>query len=463
MELTPAWVAAQTGGRVGAGVRDRSRGDGVAFDSRTVEPGQVFVALRDARDGHEFVADALSRGAAFAIVERPVRAEDGTELPCVEVADTHAALSALGRAARDRLRAQVVGITGSVGKTSTKDLAAAALASRWRTHAAPASFNNEIGVPFTLLGAPEAAEAVVIEMGARFAGNIAALCQIAQPSIGVITNIGLAHAEHLGGPDGVARVKGELLEALPVDGLAVVSSACAATAGQLARSRAAIVTVGTEPHAVVRVSDVQVGPDLRASFRLHSPWGEGTVTLAIRGAHQVVNAAQAATVALHLGAERDAVFAALASATSTGWRMQLRESPAGIMVLNDSYNASPAAMMAAIESLVQLRVGGRRVAVLGEMRELGDWSDSEHARVGDALGRAGIDALIAVGAATDSLVDAARNLAPTMEIHSVIDAEAARTAARELVQPGDAVLVKASRAVGLEIVAESLLHAEPVA
>ena len=264
----------------------------------------------------------------------------------------------------------VVGITGSVGKTSTKDLTAAALASRWRTHAAPASFNNEIGVPFTLLGAPEAAEALVIEMGARFGGNIAELCRVAEPTIGIITNIGLAHAEHLGGPDGVARVKGELLEALPADGLAVVSSACPATAGQLARSRAAVVTVGAEPGAIVRVSDVIVGSDLRASFHLESPWGSGSVMLAIRGAHQVVNAAQAATVAMHLGAEPEAVFSALASATSTGWRMQLQESAAGIVVLNDAYNASPAAMMAAIESLVQLQVTGRRVAVLGEMREL---------------------------------------------------------------------------------------------
>ncbi len=463
MELTPAWVAAQTGGRVGAGAFGAVRGDGVSFDSRTVEPGQVFVALRGGRDGHEFVADALARGAAFAIVEHPVRAENGTELPCVEVANTHVALSALGHAARARLRAHVVGITGSVGKTSTKDLTAAALASRWRTHAAPASFNNEIGVPVTLLGAPEAAEAVVIEMGARFAGNVAALCRVVEPTIGIITNIGLAHAEHLGGPEGIARVKGELLEALPAAGLAVVSSSCAATAGQLARSRAAVVTVGIERHALVRVTDVEVGPDLRANFHLDTPWGAGSVTLAIRGAHQVVNAAQAATVAMHLGADPEAVFAALASATSTGWRMQLRESPAGIVVLNDAYNASPAAMMAAIESLVQLRVAGRRVAVLGEMLELGDWSDSEHARVGDALGRAGIDALIAVGSATIPLVDAARELAPTLEIQSVADADAARTATRALVQPGDAVLVKASRAVGLEIVAESLLHAEPVA
>lgn len=466
MELTPAWVAAQTGGRVGPGVGvgvGTLRGEGVAFDSRTVEPGQVFVALRDVRDGHEFVADALERGATFAIVEHPVRADDGVELPAVEVKDSHLALTALGHAARGRLRAYVVGITGSVGKTSTKDLTAAALAPRWRTHAAPASFNNEIGVPFTLLGAPEATEALVIEMGARFAGNIAELCRIAEPTIGVITNIGCAHAEHLGGPDGVARVKGELLEALPANGLAVVSASCAATAGQLARSRAAVVTVGAERAAIVRVSDVTVTSDLRANFHLESPWGSGSVLLAIRGAHQVVNAAQAATVAMHLGAEPDAVFEALASATSTGWRMQLQESAAGIVVLNDAYNASPAAMMAAIESLVQLRVIGRRVAVLGEMRELGEWSESEHARVGAALGRAGIDALIAVGPATTSLVDAARELAPAMEIQSVPDAETARAVAREMVRPGDAVLVKASRTVGLEIVAEGLLDAEPVA
>ena len=463
MELTPAWVAAQAGGRVGPGIGTGTvRAEGVAFDSRTVERGQVFVALRDARDGHEFVADALGRGAAFAIVEHPVCGDDGRELPCVEVDNANRALTALGHSARRRLHAQVVGITGSVGKTSTKDLAAAALASRWRTHAAPASFNNEIGVPFTLLGAPETAEAVVVEMGARFAGNIAELCRIAEPTIGIITNIGLAHAEHLGGPDGVARVKGELLEALPADGLAVVSSACTATAGQLGRSRAAVVTVGAEPGAIVRVRDVTVGPDLRAHFHLESPWGSGSMMLAIRGAHQVLNAAQAATVAMHLGAEPDAVFTALASATSTGWRMQLQESAAGILVLNDAYNASPAAMTAAIGSLVQLQVTGRRVAVLGEMRELGEWSEAEHARIGEALGRSGIDALIAVGEATIPLVDAARAVAPILEIRSVSDAEAARDAARDLVRPGDAVLVKASRAVGLEIVAESLLHAEPV-
>ncbi len=463
MELTRAWVAEHAGGVPHGAVAVEPRGEGVGFDSRALRPGQVFVALRGERDGHEFVADAFDRGAAFAIVDHPVPAADASARPVVVVADTAAALGELGRAARARLRAQVVGITGSVGKTSTKDLTAAAVAAGYRTHAAPASFNNEIGVPFTLLGAPERSEVVVVEMGARFAGNIAALSAMAEPTIGVITNIGVAHAEHLGGPEGVAAVKGELLEALPADGLAVVASACRATAGQRARSRAAVVTVGADPDAIVRVRDVTVGPDLRARFHLDSPWGSGEVALAIRGAHQVVNAAQAATVAMHLGVPAADVFDVLRTATSTGWRMQLGETAAGVVVLNDAYNASPAAMIGAIESLMSLPVSGRRIAVLGEMRELGRWSESEHARVGAVLGGVGVDVLIAVGPETDPLADSAGASAAALEVHRVTDAIEADAVVRALVRSGDAVLVKASRAIGLEIVAERLLDAALIA
>src|SRR6185436_9416487 len=202
---------------------DVPAGTGLAFDSRALRPGEVFVAVQAERDGHDFVADAIGRGAPFAIVERPL-----TGAPLVVVPDVPAALFALARAGRDRLDARVVGITGSVGKTSTKDLTAAALAAGRRTHAAPASFNNEIGVPVTVLGAPADTEVLVVEMGARFAGNIAALSALVDPEIGVITNIGINHAEHLGGPEGVARVKGEVLDALPAHGLAVLDAATAA-------------------------------------------------------------------------------------------------------------------------------------------------------------------------------------------------------------------------------------------
>src|SRR3954452_16781387 len=243
MELTRAWVADVTGGRIvdpaaapGAGA---PAGTGLAFDSRALVPGEVFVAVRAERDGHDFVIDAHRRGAAFAIVERPVEG-----VPAVVVPEIAAALFALARAGRDRLDARVVGITGSVGKTSAKDLTAAAVGAARRTHAAPKSFNNEIGVPVTVLGAPSDTEVLVVEMGARFAGNIAELCALVDPEIGVITNLGVNHAEHLGGPVGVARVKGELLDALPAHGLAVVDAATAAGPDQRARSAAPMVTVG---------------------------------------------------------------------------------------------------------------------------------------------------------------------------------------------------------------------------
>ncbi len=453
MELTREWIAAVTDGRLAG--PDVGSGTGIAFDSRALEPGQVFVAVRGDRDGHEFVADAMSRGAAFAVVDRTVPG-----FATVEVADVRAALVQASTAANRRLDATVIGVTGSVGKTSTKDLTAAALRAGYGTHAAPASFNNEIGVPFTVLGAPDDTQMLVVEMGARFAGNIAELCAITPPRVGVITNIGITHAEHLGGPEGVAAVKGELLDALPADGLAVISAECTGTAGQRGRSAAPIVSVGTTPDADVRVSELTVGPDLRPRFRLETPWGSDIVTLAVRGAHQAMNAGQAAAVALHLGVPLGAVVDALAGAQATGWRMQLQESAAGITVLNDAYNASPVATVAAIRALADLPVTGRRIAVIGDMRELGRWSESEHARVGAAVAAAGIDVLVAVGNETGPLADAAE---AAVVVHRAADAESARRLVVELARRGDAVLVKASRAIGLEVVARTLLGEEMVA
>ena len=457
MELTREWVAAVTGGRMvgppGAG-RDAEEpiGEGISFDSRLIEPGQVFLALRDLRDGHDFVADAAQRGAAFSIVDHPVVGQ-----PTVEVSDTHRALTMMATAARQGIDAPVVGITGSVGKTSTKDLTAAALRARFRTHAAPASFNNEIGVPVTMLGAPADVEVLVLELGARFAGNIADLCALAQPSIGVITNIGIAHAEHLGGPEGVAAVKGELLDSLPSHGLAVIGTDTA-SAGQRHRSAATVMTVGSTPDADVRVSGIEVDADLRPQFRLETPWGSGQIALTVRGAHQVINAAQAATVALHLGVPMPAMIDALRHAASTGWRMQLTVTGDGVHVINDAYNASPVATLAAIEALAALAVRGRRIAVLGEMRELGECSAAEHARVGDAIARRHIDVLVAVGAETEALASAAED--GSVVVYRALDVEAARSLVLELATPGDAVLVKASRAVGLEVVALALLGVE---
>jgi UDP-N-acetylmuramoyl-tripeptide--D-alanyl-D-alanine ligase len=450
VDLTRDDIAAITKGRMlGAG----AVAGGIAFDSRMLRPGEGFIALRDVRDGHDFVADAFARGATLAIVER---VPDGIEGPLVVVPDTGAALIELGAVARHRLEpATVVGITGSAGKTSTKDLTAAALAPGFSVHASEASFNNEIGLPVTLLGAPPGTDAVVLEKGARFAGNIRELCAIARPSIGVITNIGLAHAEHLGGPTGIAAVKGELLDALPADGLAVLNADCPSSPELRTRTSARILTVGSAAGADVRTSEVRLDPDLRVTFRLDSPWGTAAdVRLAVRGAYQVANAAMGAAVALHLGVPLASVVEALGTAGTAAWRMELTTAPEGFAVLNDSYNASPTSMAAALDSFARLAVPGRRIAVLGEMRELGDLAPAEHARLGGLLADADVVALVVVGRGTSELAAAAG--ARGVEVHDVEDHEAAVAVVRNLARPGDAVLVKASRSVGLERVAARL-------
>lgn len=451
MDLTRDEVAAITSGHA-SGPDAVARG--FAFDSRMLDPGNGFVALRADRDGHDFVGDAFTRGASLALVERIPGGVTGS---MVTVPDAHAALRALGAAARDRLEGiPVIGITGSAGKTSTKDLTAAALSPTFAVHASAASFNNEIGLPVTLLDTPADAQAVVLEMGARFTGNIRELCAVARPSIGVVTHIGLAHAEHLGGPDGIAEVKGELLEALPPDGLAVLSADCDFVDVLRRRTVARVLTAGMHPFADVRTSEVRVDGDLRASFRLDTPWGSATdVELGVRGVYQVTNAAQAATVALHLGVPLDAVVAALAVAGTAAWRMELTTSRDGVLVLNDAYNASPSSMRASLHTFGHLPVPGRRIAVLGEMRELGEIAPVEHARVGDLVYDAGVALLVTVGPGTDELATAAA--AHGVEVISVLDRDGAVAALREIVAPGDAVLVKASRLVGLEHVAESLL------
>lgn len=453
MDLSREDVAAITGGTVERGSVAPVVMRGVSFDSRTLVPGEGFVALRDERDGHDFVGAAFAAGAALALVER---VPDGTDGPLVVVDDTRAALRALGVAARDRIEgATVVGVTGSAGKTSTKDLTAAALAPRTRVHASAASFNNEIGLPVTLLATPSGVEAVVLEMGARFAGNIGELCAIARPNVGVVTHIGLAHAEHLGGPAGIAAVKGELLDALPTDGLAVLNADCPSTAALRTRTTARVITAGAAPGADVRASDVRLDDGLRARFHLDSPWGAAEVRLAVRGAYQVENAALAATVALAHEVPMPEVVDALANAGTAAWRMELHTRSDGLVVLNDSYNASPTSMRASLAALAALSVSGRRIAVLGEMRELGSIAASEHATLGDLVSDAGVAILIVVGPGTDELAAAAA--AQGVEVHPADDHVAAVGIVRALAGPGDAVLVKASRAVGLERVADALV------
>jgi UDP-N-acetylmuramoyl-tripeptide--D-alanyl-D-alanine ligase len=457
MDVTLAEIAAITGGALHGGPADQAA-TSFAFDSRTLEPGACFVALRDVRDGHDFVADAFERGAVVALVEQmPTEAATGA---WIVVPDPLAALAQLGRWARTRLAgATVVGITGSAGKTATKDLTAAALASSLAVHASIGSFNNEFGLPLTLLAAPMGTEVVVAEMGARFAGNIADLCDIARPDIGIVTNVGLAHAEHLGGRAGIARVKGELLEALPASGVAVVNADDDATPELVARTRARVVRVGAKADdAEVRTRDVRLDIDLRPRFTLDTPWGTVPVHLGVRGTHQVQNAAMAAATALSLGVPLDRVASGLAEAATASWRMQLQRSPDGVIVLNDAYNASPTSVAAALDSFAHLAPNGRRIFVFGEMLELGEQSEEEHARIGALAAETGVDVLVTVGPGTGPAADAAR--ARGLAVVGAADAAAALEAVRGSAGTGDAVLVKASRSVGLDVVADALIAGE---
>lgn len=455
MDLTAAGLARVVDGVI-VGDPD-ARVTSYAIDSRILEPGACFVALRGRHDGHEFVPDAFARGATVALVARALDHPPATALVVVD--DPLAALARLAAHARQGWQGvTVVGITGSAGKTATKDLTAAALAERRRVHASLGSFNNEAGLPLTLLSAPRGTEVVVAEMGARFPGNIAELCAIAAPTVGVVTHIGLAHAEHLGGPDGVLKTKGELLEALPGTGTAVVNADDAATRALVGRTPARILTVGTAASADLRVRGMTLDAELRPSFTIDSPWGAADVTLAVRGAHQAMNAAMGAAVALALGVDLESVAAGLARATSAAWRMELETSPGGIVVLNDAYNASPSSMQAALRSLGALPATGRRVAVLGDMLELGPHEESEHAALGSLAAEVGVDLLVAVGRA--SAVTAAHAERAGIVVLAVGDVDAANAVVAAHVRPGDAVLVKASRAVGLEAVADALTRGE---
>ena len=431
MRLRLSEIARVTGGRLeGADVEVA----GATIDSRSVEPGQLFVPIVAERDGHDFIPAALAAGAVGYLTARPP-----TDGNAVVVEDTAAALAALGRHAREHLgEAHVVGVTGSVGKTSVKDLLAAALAARWRTSASVRSFNNELGVPLTLLNAPDGTEALVVEMGARDRGHVKALCDLALPTVGIVTRVAAVHTEVFGTIDDVAVAKAELVEALPATGTAVLNAADPRVAAMADRTPARVVTFGTGGD--VRAEDVSLGRDLRPSFRLVSPWGETRVDLEARGTHMVDNALAAAAAALACDVPVDALPAALAAASLSPWRMEVVELPSGAVVINDAYNANPTSMAAALQALAALPAR-RRVAVLGVMAELGTTTDADHAAIGALAAELGVDVVsVGVAAYGGTLVD------DVAAAHAVLGALA----------DGDAVLVKASRVAALERLAALL-------
>lgn len=400
---------------------------GLVADSREARPGQLFVAISAERDGHDFVPAAMAAGAAAALVDRSVG--DGPQLI---VDDVEAALPLLATMARDRLPDPVIGVTGSVGKTTTKDLLASVLAQGFVTAASVRSFNNELGVPLTLFNAGDDTTATVVEMGARGSGHIEYLCSMARPSIGVVTTVEAVHTEVMGGLEDIARTKGELIESLPEAGLAVLNADVALVAAMADRTAARVLTFGDSGD--VRAADVVIDDELRPSFVLHGPDWSVPVRLAIRGAHNVANALAAAAVGIGVGLSPEQIAAGLGASASSPWRMELSRTASGARVINDAYNAGPASMAAALQSLAVLDAD-RRVAVLGVMAELGDRSEAEHRRVAELAESLGLE-LVAVG--TD-----AYGLDPVGGI------DEARLLVDSLGE-GDAVLLKGSRVAGLE-------------
>ena len=459
MQFSLSDVADACGGRIltasgpGADAAASVVVDGASIDSRNLAAGQLFVPIVAERDGHDFVAAAVAAGAGAYLTARPGLTPEAVGAPAaVLVADTRVALAALGSAARRRLDERVVAVTGSVGKTSVKDLTAAALRSTFRTAASLRSFNNELGVPLTLVNGPDGSEAAVVEMGARGEGHIATLCAVARPTIGIVTRVAPAHLELFGSVEAVARAKGQLVEALPrsPDGVAVLNSDDPLVLDMASRTEATVLTYGHE--ADIRAERVTLDEVARARFSVATPWGAGVVQLPVSGLHMVGNALAAIGAALAAGAPLEAVLAGIESAQMSPWRMEVGVTAGGVTVLNDAYNASPVAVHAAFDALLVLgeRGRGRRIAVLGAMAELGPSGIDEHRRVGAAAAERGIE-LHAVGTALYGVPPGRRWVD--------IDAVHAALVAMDL-GPDDVVLVKASRVVGLERLA-ALLGATP--
>jgi UDP-N-acetylmuramoyl-tripeptide--D-alanyl-D-alanine ligase len=434
----------------------------VVTDSRLAGPGGLYVArVGEQADGHNFVGDAAARGAVAALTSRAV-----PELPAVVVDDVE---RAFGRLARGVLGAAhdvtVIAITGSSGKTSTKDLLAQVISALGPTVAAEASYNSEVGVPLTVVRIDEDTRYLVVEMGARGPGHLAYLTGIAPPDISVVLNVGTAHVGEFGSREAVAVAKSELVQALSPKGLAVLNADDPAVAAMAALSAGRVTLVGRGPAAEVRAERVTLDSTARASFELVSELaasrGRAPVTLQLHGEHHVANALAVAAVVLSLGLPVEAAAAGLSAAAPVSrWRMEVVERPDGVTVVNDAYNANPESMRAALQALAAMAGGRRSWAVLGEMRELGALSSAEHAELARVAGDLGIARLVVVGAGARAAYDEALHRpgwqAPPL---FVPDTDAAYAALEAELADGDVVLLKSSRDSGLRFLGERLAAA----
>ena len=424
----------------------------VCTDSRALQAGDLFVALEGENfDGHDFVAQAATIQAAGAMVHREVPGVRST-FPLVLVPDTLRGLQDLSGAYRRSLDVRVVAITGSNGKTSTKDLTAAVLKQRFRTNKTAGNLNNHIGVPLTLLSLSREDQAAVVEIGMNHPGEIAPLAALARPSAAIITNIGVAHIEYMGSREAIAQEKGTLAEAIEPSGTVILNADDDMTPGIARRCRAKVVTAGIGA-GDVHASDVRALP-FGMEFTIHAFGEKQAAAISVPGEHMVRNALLAVAAGLTFDLSLSECIAGLAALELSKGRLQRKEI-GGLVLLDDTYNANPDSMVAGLSTLVGLPSAGRRIAVLGRMGELGAESEGGHRRVGIAAGASGLDCLIAVGDEPRWIAEAARAAGVKQVLH-VADTEQAVTALRTVAQPGDVILVKGSRSAKMERVITAL-------
>lgn len=456
--LTLMEVAELVGGQLVAAPDPTVLVTGAAADSRRVTPGQLYVAIVGERvDGHEFAADSVQRGAVGVLGLRP------TGQPTIVVDDPVTALGRLARSVLDRLPGlDVVAVTGSSGKTSTKDLIAHVVSARGPVVAPLGSFNTEVGMPLTVLQSDQQTKTLVLEMGARDTGHIAYLCQIAPPTIGALLNVGSAHLGVFGSREAIAAAKSEIIADLPSTGTAVLLADDPIVAGLAPKTAAGVCTFGEADQADVRITGLRLDAQARPSFDLTYRGEACGVAMQLHGEHQALNAAAAAAIALNLGMDLTTVAERLSSATTqSAHRMDVQTTASGVTVINDSYNANPESMRAGLKALAVMgrESVGRTWAVLGEMLELGPDSLAEHDAIGRLAVRLNIDKTIAVGTGAKAIeLGASQEGSWGEEATWVPDVPAALALLEAELQPGDIVLVKASRGVALERVAQALLN-----
>jgi UDP-N-acetylmuramoyl-tripeptide--D-alanyl-D-alanine ligase len=430
---------------------ERQSFSGVAIDSRQVQPGHLFIALPgEHRHGQEFIADAVSRGATGVIAQRQPP-DLPKEVAFFQVDDTLAALQRLAAYWRGKYRVKVVGITGSVGKTTCKELTAAVLSSAYQVLKSEANLNTEIGLPLTLLQLAPEHERVVLEMGMYGLGEIRLLCQIARPQVGVVANVGPIHLERLGTLEAIADAKAELVESLPPDGWAILNGDDPLVAPMAERTSAHAVLFGESPQCSVRGTVLSTSGLEGISFRLTCDDESADISAPLPGRHNLYNAMAAAAVGLADGLSLQEVAAALATA-DIPLRLRVLSGPRGSTILDDTYNASPTSMLAALDLLAELP--GRRLALLGDMMELGSFEEEGHRLVGERAART-THVLFALGERGRIIGEAAQAVGHP-EVHFLASKEKAAVAIRETLSEGDHLLVKASRAMALETIIEEL-------